>query len=66
MGACLMEGKREFTGFRNQDKERRECRRIVINSELFYLGGIRGINRGFGLDSAPITLFQHGNLVPVC
>lgn len=59
-------GKREFSGFRNQDKESEECRRIVINSELFYLWGIRGINRGFGLDSAPFTLFQHGSLVPVC
>lgn len=63
MGACLMEGKREFTGFGNEDKERGECRQIVINSELFYLGGIRGINRGFGLDSAPFTVFQHGSPV---
>lgn len=47
----------EFTGFGNRDKEREECRQIVINSELFYLWGIRGINRGFGLDSAPFNLF---------
>lgn len=53
-----MEGEMEFTGFGNRDKEREECRQIVINSELFYLWGIRGINRGFGLDSAPFNLFS--------
>lgn len=44
----LMEGKMEFTGFGCADNERGESRQIVINSELFYLCGIRGINRGFG------------------
>lgn len=33
----LMEGEMEFTGFGNRDKEREQCRQIVINSELFYL-----------------------------
>lgn len=44
----LMEGKMEFTGFGSADNERGKSRQIVINSELFYLCGIRGINRSFG------------------
>lgn len=39
----LMEGEMEFTGFGSPDKERGgKSRQIVINSELFYLCGIRG------------------------
>ena len=62
MGAWWRE-RGEFSGFRNQDERKKgECGRIVINSELFYLGGIRGINGGFGFWIRHLFApFQHGS-----
>lgn len=65
MNSCLT-AEKDFNGFRNQAEERAQCRRIVINSELFYLSGIRGIIKSFGLDSAPFALLKHGGLAPAC